>query len=71
MNRTVGVGRYTCVIPEASGAGAVRSRHLHVFVPVEALIWIRSLASVLLIVAHALWHVEMKKVAGEATPSPL
>jgi hypothetical protein len=47
------------------------SVYLHVFVPVEALIWIRSLASVLLIVAHALRHVEMKKVAGEATPSPL
>jgi hypothetical protein len=42
-----------------------------VFVPVEALIWIRSLARVLLIVVHALRHVEMKKVAGEATPSLL
>ncbi|MBA2395035.1 MAG: hypothetical protein H0V70_20085 [Ktedonobacteraceae bacterium] len=28
----------------------------HVFLPVEALIWIRSLAIVLLIVAHALRH---------------
>ncbi len=41
------------------------------FVPVEALIWIRSLASVLLIVAHALRHVEMKSVAREAIPSHL
>jgi hypothetical protein len=27
MNRTNGVGRHTSVIPEASGAGAVGSRH--------------------------------------------
>lgn len=32
----------------------------HVFVPVEALIWIRSLAIVLLIVAHALRHVQQE-----------
>lgn len=31
--------------------------YLHVFVPVEALIWVRSVAIVLLIVAHALRHV--------------
>jgi hypothetical protein len=31
--------------------------YLHVFVPVEALIWIRSIAIVLLIVAHAMRHV--------------
>src|SRR5579883_419903 len=31
--------------------------YAHVFVPVEALIWIRSLCIVLLIVAHALRHV--------------
>ncbi len=43
----------------------------HVFVSVEALIRIRSLASELLMVAHTLRHVEMKKEAGEATPSPL
>ena len=49
----------------------VSTVYLQMFVPVKALIWIRSLASVLLIVAHALRHVEMKKVAGEATPSPL
>jgi len=32
--------------------------YTHVFVPVEALIWIRSAAIVLLIVAHALRHVQ-------------
>src|SRR5215472_6135128 len=31
--------------------------YTHVFIPVEALIWIRSFAIVLLIVAHALRHV--------------
>ncbi len=36
---------------------ALDRAYLHVFVPVEALIWIRSLAIVLLIVAHALRHV--------------
>jgi hypothetical protein len=30
--------------------------YIHVFVPVEALIWIRSIAIVLLIVAHAVRH---------------
>lgn len=29
-NRTIGVGRYTCVIPEALGAGAMGSRHFEV-----------------------------------------
>src|SRR5215470_14559921 len=33
------------------------SAYTHVFVPVEVLIWIRSCAIVLLIVAHALRHV--------------
>ncbi len=33
--------------------------YIHVFVPVEALIWIRSLAIVLLIVAHAMRHVSI------------
>lgn len=33
------------------------SAYLHVFVSVEALIWIRSIAIVLIIVAHALRHV--------------
>src|SRR5438270_9648858 len=35
--------------------------YIHVFVPVEALIWIRSVAIVLLIVAHALRHVQSTK----------
>jgi hypothetical protein len=48
--------------------------YIHVFVPVEALIWIRSVAIVLLIVAHAMRHVHAQKlsaaVAG-STPQPL
>src|SRR6266571_3162508 len=35
--------------------------YIHVFVPVEALIWIRSVAIVLLIVAHALRHVSSQQ----------
>jgi hypothetical protein len=35
--------------------------YIHVFVPVEVLIWIRSVAIVLLIVAHALRHVGSQK----------
>jgi hypothetical protein len=37
--------------------------YIHVFVPVEALIWIRSVAIVLLIVAHAMRHVSSQKPA--------
>src|SRR5258708_20725050 len=37
--------------------------YLHVFVPVEALIWIRSIAIVLLIVAHAMRHIHFAKAA--------
>jgi hypothetical protein len=37
------------------------SAYTHVFVPIEALIWVRSLAIVLLIVAHALRHVQVGK----------
>jgi len=44
------------------------SAYLHVFVPVEALIWIRSLAIVLLIVAHAMRHVQIEK--QEDRPAP-
>src|SRR6202162_689558 len=49
------------------------SAYLHVFVPVEALIWIRSFAIVLLIVAHALRHVHSTIPApvsqpGQVTP---
>ena len=36
--------------------------YLHVFVPVEVLIWIRSIAIVLLIVAHAMRHVQIDKI---------
>lgn len=36
----------------------LEAAYVHVFVPVEALIWVRSLAIVLLIVAHALRHVQ-------------
>ena len=36
----------------------------HVFIPVEVLIWVRSLVIVLLIVAHAMRHVQ-----GESAPS--
>src|SRR6266702_1692024 len=37
--------------------------YIHVFIPVEALIWIRSVAIVLLIVAHAMRHVSSQKPA--------
>jgi len=36
----------------------LHAAYVHVFVPIEALIWIRSSAIVLLIVAHALRHVQ-------------
>ncbi len=36
------------------------SAYTHVFIPVEALIWIRSVAIVLLIVAHAVRHVQLE-----------
>jgi hypothetical protein len=50
--------------------------YIYVFVPVEALIWIRSLAIVLLIVAHALRHVQddTPQTIGAGTlqrPTPL
>ncbi len=49
--------------------------YLHVFVPVEVLIWIRSIAIVLLIVAHAMRHVsisppERKPLPQEITLTP-
>jgi hypothetical protein len=45
--------------------------YIHVFVPVEALIWIRSVASVLLIVAHALRHVSSQKIQKDVqAPAP-
>lgn len=39
--------------------------YIHVFVPVEALIWIRSVAIVLLIVAHAMRHVQVEKLPAQ------
>jgi hypothetical protein len=45
--------------------------YIHVFVPVEALIWIRSVAIVLLIVAHAMRHVSSQKATKDIqTPAP-
>jgi len=45
--------------------------YVHVFVPVEALIWIRSVAIVLLIVVHALRHVSSRKPTEEVqAPAP-
>jgi hypothetical protein len=44
--------------------------YIHVLVPVEALIWIRSVAIVLLIVAHAMRHVSGQK-RTEDTEAPL
>src|SRR6266571_5936432 len=38
----------------------LEAAYLHVFIPVEALIWIRSIAIVLLIVAHAMRHVQVE-----------
>ncbi len=43
----------------------LHNAYLHVFVPVEALIWIRSIAIVLLIVAHAMRHVQIAKPQKE------
>jgi hypothetical protein len=40
--------------------------YIHVFIPVELLIWVRSIAIVLLIVAHAMRHVQLgQTVASE------
>jgi hypothetical protein len=45
--------------------------YIHVFVPVEVLIWIRSVAIVLLIVAHALRHVSSQKTTEDVlAPAP-
>ena len=45
--------------------------YIHVFVPVEVLIWIRSVAIVLLIVAHALRHVSSQKtIENVQAPAP-
>jgi len=45
----------------------LQEAYIHVFIPSEALIWIRSVTVVLLIVAHAMRHVQVgKPKAGEA-----
>lgn len=44
--------------------------YVHVFIPVEALIWIRSIAIVLLIVAHALRHVHSERPESQQTMVP-
>ncbi|MGZ6368246.1 MAG: hypothetical protein ACXWPS_20095 [Ktedonobacteraceae bacterium] len=43
--------------------------YLHVHVPIEVLIWIRSLAIVLLIVVHALDHVQLEKTKNNPSDS--
>ena len=43
--------------------------YLHVFIPVELLIWIRSIAIVLLIVAHAMRHIQLGKSQETAEES--
>lgn len=43
--------------------------YIHVFIPVEALIWIRSIAIVPLIVAHAMRHVQVNKPQEQQEPS--
>ncbi len=48
---------------------ALDQAYLHVFIPVEALIWIRSLSVVLLIVAHAMRHVHGECAETEAPAS--
>ena len=47
--------------------------YTHVFVPVELLIWIRSIAIVLLIVAHAMRHVQLghSRVSEKPAAQPL
>jgi hypothetical protein len=47
----------------------LNAAYLHVFVPVEVLIWIRSIAIVLLIVAHVMRHVQIAKPQGETAPT--
>jgi len=47
------------------------SAYTHAFIPVEALIWIRPLAIVLLIVAHALCHVQPNEMGQEQLGQPV
>jgi hypothetical protein len=48
----------------------LQEAYIHVFIPVEALIWIRSVTVVLLIVSHALRHVQVGKPADKPTETP-
>ena len=48
---------------------ALDQAYAHVFIPVEALIWIRSVAIVLLIVAHAMRHVHTLEPGGVPSPN--
>jgi hypothetical protein len=54
---------------------SLEASYVHVFIPVEALIWVRSIAIVLLIVAHALRHVQPEpghtEIAQPDTPTSL
>jgi DNA-directed RNA polymerase specialized sigma24 family protein len=56
---------------------ALDQAYVHVLIPVEVLIWIRSIAIVLLIVAHALRHVHSERsetkqeVLPASPPAPL
>jgi hypothetical protein len=47
----------------------LENAYLHIFVPVEALIWIRSVAIVLLIVAHAMRHVSIDRIIPQIVVS--
>jgi len=47
----------------------LNAAYIHVFIPLEALIWIRSIAIVLLIVAHALRHVPLTKPQEQQQPT--
>ncbi len=51
----------------------LEAAYIHVFVPIELLIWIRSVAIVLLIVAHAMRHIQVEKPVAavqEVQPAP-
>lgn len=45
----------------------LEAAYVHVFIPVEALIWVRSIAIILLIVAHALRHVHSQHPERQET----
>lgn len=49
----------------------LNNAYLHVFIPIEALIWVRSVAIVLLIVAHSLRHVHLTKSMAVVQSEPV